>query len=180
MWLYNVRHFLLIMISCFCLFGSVSGCGYRLEPYGPLSRNVSQVFVPVFENTTTYPYAGVSFSNAMIQEIMEQTTTRISKGKDSSCQLRGHVKKIVFSPVVRDVEETVYQEKITIWTDMELTDETGKILWNERDMKISKDYAASRPDTATIQSKEAGIQNAIQAIAKRTAQKAVSAMKNDF
>ncbi len=183
MWSSDVKHFLLITAACFCLFWSVSGCGYRLEQSGPLSRNVSRVFVPVFDNNTIYPDAGVAFSNALIQEIMEQTTTKVSKAQDASCQIRGSVKKIVFSPVFRDADETVWQQKITVWADIELVHENEKILWNARKMTASKDYTVSRgqsPTTNRIQEKETHIQNAIQSIAQRIAQKAVHAMRNDF
>lgn len=164
------------------LFWGTFGCGYHLEEHGPLSGNVSQVFVPVFDNHTIYTYAGILLSNAMIQEIMEQTETKVIKAQESCCRIRGSVKKIGFSPMVRDAHETVCQQKITMWADMELVDPEGNILWEVRDMTASKDYTllGHRMQRENIQEEEANIRNAVQAIAKKIAQKAVMAMKNDF
>ncbi len=185
MWLSKMTRGLLTATALLCLFLGIVGCGYHLEHPGFLYAHVPSVSVPVFANDTTYTYAGPTFSNAMIHEIMARTTTRIAGSKETSCKLAGRVKKITFSPAARNEGETVFQKRITVWIDMELTDDTGHIIWAVTDMTADQDYSRVRQytngmATTNIQAEEASIRKAMESIAQRIAQKAVQAMKNNF
>ena len=154
----------------------ISGCGYRLEGGGYLHQGVTRVGVEVFENNSSQTQAGIDFTNELIREIQEETDTKVMDPADAPRRIKGRVKAITFSVLSRSSTETVIERRITAVVDVQLLDADGDVLWSANNFSSFDSYLvdADRIDD------EASINEALQIIAQRIAERLVSQMMTNF
>jgi outer membrane lipopolysaccharide assembly protein LptE/RlpB len=167
-------------IKLFCILVGVlllfSGCGYRLEGGGYMYQGVTRVGVAVFENRTSQTRAGIDFTNELIREIQEKTDTKVVDPSNAARRIKGVVKAITFSVLSRSSTETVVERNVTAVVDVQLLDTDDDVLWSVSNFSSSESYMV---DEDKIHD-EASINEAIEIIAQRIAQRLVSQMMVNF
>ena len=154
----------------------LSGCGYRLEGGGYIYQGVSRVGVEVFENKTSQTRAGIDFTNELIREIQEKTDTKVVDPAYAARKIKGVIKAITFSVLSRSSAETVVERNVTAVVDVQLLDTDDDVLWSVTNFSSSESYLV---DENKIND-EATINEAIEIIAQRIAQRLVSQMMVNF
>ncbi len=151
-------------------------CGYQFEKRGYISTGVTQVAVLVFDNESIETGADILFTNALIQEILEKTDTKVVERTRASSVIKGTVKSITFSALSRSATETVIQRRVKAAIDLKLINTDGELLWSVKDFISSEDYTVSE----SVVTDEARKRAAVTEIARRTAEKIITALQNDF
>lgn len=79
------------------------GCaGYHLGPVKPrYMAGINTVTVPSFKNDTLRPRVEVLLANALIKQIQQDGTYRVTDGNDADAIIRGTVQQISRSPRAR-------------------------------------------------------------------------------
>jgi len=167
------------LIHFFMLIGliaMVGACGYRLEGGGYINQGVSQVAVTVFENRSSETRAGVSFTNQLVQEIQAKTDTVVVDVGRTTRKIVGVVNSITFSALARTSTETVVERQVTAVVDIQLVGPGGEIIWSVKNMVATESYQVKSNRVDDTASK----QKAIDKIARRTAERVISQMMNNF
>lgn len=151
-------------------------CGYQFEGSGYIHKDVTRVAVAVFENKSSETTAGASFTNEVIREILEKTDTLVVDPDQATRQITGTINSITFSSLSRTSIETVVERQVTARVDVQLLGPDGKILWSVKNFSSREDYATSRDEVNDA----ANRQEAIEKIARRSAQQIVSQMLTNF
>lgn len=78
----------------------VSGCaGYHVGPVKPTAmRGVRTLFVPSFKNNTLEPRMEVLVANALIRQLQQDGTYKITNEQDADAILEGSIERIDRSP----------------------------------------------------------------------------------
>ncbi|WDP88881.1 MAG: hypothetical protein HUN04_03670 [Desulfobacter sp.] len=151
-----------------------AGCGYRLAGGGYVNENVTRVTVGVFENRSSEPGAGVSFTNELIREITSKTDTRVVD--EAGRKIAGTVKSITFATLSRSSSTSVTERRVTAVVDVKLIDAEGEILWSVKDFSAQESYDVSDNSVED----EADKRQAVETIAQRVAERLVSRMTSNF
>jgi len=161
-----------------CLFVLVSfvSCGYQFEGGGYIKDDVTLVAVKAFDNQSSESGAGIKFTNALIQEILQKTNTKVVDVSRASAVLTGTIKTITFSTLSRSSVETVVDRRIFATVDVNLVDKNDEVIWSVKDFTTYEDYTVSSDKiTDTNSRKEAGDK-----IALRMAEQLVSKLQVNF
>ncbi len=155
---------------------SIMSCGYRFEGGGYLKETVKQVAVQVFKNQSTETGADLTFTNALIQEIIEKTDTRVVDEEIADTFIRGSVKSITFDTLSRSTSESVLERRVSATVDVQLVDKEGEIIWSVTNFATKEDYTVSEDQITDDSNKK----QAMEKIALRTAEKLVSKLLINF
>ncbi len=165
---------LIIMLTG--LFIVLSSCGYQLEGGGYLDNNITKVAVSVFENKSSETGAGLTFTNAMVQEILQKTDTVVVDVSLADHIIEGRVDAITFSTLSRSTTDSVLERKVSAIVDLKIKNKDGDVIWSAKNFSSDEDYTVSSDVTADDANKRA----AVDKIAIRSAERLVSKMLNNF
>ncbi len=153
-----------------------SSCGYQFEGGGYINDDVMIVAVNVMENKSSETAAGLSFTNALVQEILQNTDTKVGDVSSATAVLEGTITAIKFTSMARASTESVIDRRISATVDMKLTNKGGEVIWSVKNFTSYEDYTVSQDKvTDEISKKEA-----VDKIAIRNAEKLVSQMLTNF
>lgn len=163
---------------CFSFFFAVLflSCGYHFEGGSDIYSDVTHVAVQIFENKSSETRAEISFTNALIREIIEKTDTKVVEKSKAGSFIQGTINSITFSTLSRSTTEVVNAERITAAINLRLINKDGELIWSVKNFKSHEDYTVSEINTADQVRRMA----AIDKIARRTAEKIVSTLQSDF
>ena len=92
----SMKFALFLPLAAFFLCGCA---GYHLGPVKPrYMAGINTVSVPAFKNDTLRPRVEVLLANALIKQIQQDGTYRVTEGNDSDAIVRGTVQQISRSP----------------------------------------------------------------------------------
>jgi hypothetical protein len=166
----------IIRVCLFVFFFSTVSCGYRFEGGGYLKETVKRVAVQVFKNQSTETGADLTFTNALIQEIIEKTDTRVVDEQSADTIIRGVVKSITFDTLSRSTTESVLERRVSATVDAQLVNKEGDIIWSVAGFAVKEDYTVSENQLTDDSNKK----QAVEKIASRTAEKLVSKLLVNF
>ncbi len=155
---------------------SILSCGYRFEGGGYLKETVKQVTIQVFKNQSMETGADLTFTNALIQEIIEKTDTRVVDGQNADILIKGIVKNISFNTLSRSTSESVLERRISATVDVQMVSKDGGIIWSVADFATHENYTVSENQITDDSNKR----QAVEKIAQRTAEKLVSKLLINF
>lgn len=153
-----------------------TSCGYQFEGGGYLKEDVINVAVLVLDNQTNEVGADLTFTNALIREILEKSDTKVVDEASAEAVLQGSVKAITFSTLSRSDTENVVERRVTVRLDLRLTDSQGKVIWSVKDFSTDEEYTVS-DDQVTD---DANKNEAIDEVADRASEKIVSKLLVNF
>ncbi|MCK5162708.1 MAG: hypothetical protein KAJ25_03355 [Desulfobacula sp.] len=169
----NLKWLLFVCMFVFIFFAS---CGYHFEGGGYIKNNVTRVAVEVLKNKSSETGAGISFTNALIREIIQKTDTKVVDEHSATAVLKGTIKAITFESLSRSTTESVIERRVSATVDLKLTSKDGEVIWSVKDFTSHEEYNVSE-DKITDESNK---RQAVDKIAIRTAEKLISKMLINF
>ncbi len=151
-------------------------CGYRFSSGGLLPGNTATVAVRTFENKSDYSGAETRFANALVQEIMIRSDTRVVDLQDADAVISGTIRSITFSTLSRTSSDQVLERQVTALIDVKMVDSEGLTVWELRNFRGVEDGFVSSDNT----SDESGKKDVIEQAFAKMAHKIVAAMCDDF
>jgi len=152
-------------------------CGYQFEGGGYLKDDVMRVTVLALENKSSETGAGITFTNALIQEILQKTDTKVVEESRATAVLKGTVKSITFSTLSRSSTESVTERRVLATVDLKLINkDDDEVIWSVKDFKSDEDYTVSSDKVADESNKK----EAVDKIAARSAEKLIGKMLINF
>ncbi|MFH2061004.1 MAG: LPS assembly lipoprotein LptE [Pseudomonadota bacterium] len=164
------------LVFCALFFFLSSSCGYRFEGGGYLKDTVTQVAVLVLKNQSAETGAAITFTDALIQEIISKTDTKVVDEKSASAVLKGTIKSITFATLSRSTTESVVERRITAAVDLQLINKEGEVIWSVTNFFADDEYDLSENQLTD----ESNRKEAVEKIAKRMAEKLVSKLLTNF
>ena len=166
----------LVLTGIFGLALCLAACGYRFAGTGRLPGGVSAVHVAMFENRTLERGAEHVFTRAMIGELVRKAGVSLAGEEDAGAVLRGTVVAITLDTLTRSADDSTVERQVRALLDLTLTDRSGEVLWSARGFSGDEEYTVSEQN----QTDEAAKAEGLERIALRMAERAVSAMTDDF
>ena len=165
-----------ILFICLFVFAFFASCGYKLEGGGYIDNNVMRVAVKVLENKSSETGAGLTFTNALIREILQKTDTKVVDQSQATAVLEGTVNAIEFTTLSRSTTESVTARRVLATVDLKLTNKDGDVIWSVKDFTSYEEYNVSENEITD----EGNKREAVDKIATRSAEKLISKMMNNF
>jgi len=153
------------------------GCGYQLvgkETHVPPGLN--SLAIPTFLNQTFEPGIEVPFTQAFLQDFIQDRRVKVLDRREADSILEGAIKSFNIYSVSYDQSGLVLEYQTTIVMDLTLKRRSGEILWMEKDYSETRWYRAS-PNVLTNEANKAA---AIQEIGKFVAQRIRNRFFYDF
>ncbi len=159
-----------------CLIVFLGSCGYRFESGGYINKNVKSAAVTVLKNQSSETGAGITFTNALIQEIIQKTDTRVVDKSRASVFFEGIIKEITFSTLSRSSTESVLERRISATMDLKMINRKDEVVWSVLDFSSYEDYTTSQNKITDDENRKL----AVEKIALRIAEKLINNMTNNF
>lgn len=153
-----------------------ASCGYQFEGGGYLKETVKNVAVTVLVNQTNEAGADLTFTNALIEEILENSDTRVVDEAMADAVLKGSVKAITFSTLSRSDSENVIERRVSVKLDLMLINQEGEVIWSVKDFDTDEEYQVS-DDQVTDDTNKL---EAIDEVAERAAERIISRLLVNF
>jgi hypothetical protein len=150
--------------------------GDQFEGGGYIHQDVTRVAVTILKNNSSETGAGIAFTNALIEEILERTDTTVVDPSQATVVLEGTIKAITFSILSRSTTESVVDRRVWGTIDVKLMRTDGEVIWSVKDFTSHEDYTVSEDKVED----EQNISEAVDKIAIRTAEKLVSKLMTNF
>ena len=155
---------------------ALAGCGYGFQSRGPVSGNVKTVHVKLFENKSFESGAETVFTSALINEVMDRSTTEVVDEEKADAVFRGTIKSVSLRALTRNTDGSVKERRVSATIDLELAARGGEVLWSAYDYRKSEDYAADTDNISDMQSRS----DSIEEIADSMAESLLGRMIDDF
>ncbi len=154
----------------------MAACGYRFSVGGRLPGDPGAVTVLMFRNNTVESGAEALFTDALTDEILENADARVVDRNNADACIQGTIKSVSVSVLSRSADDSVRERRVAAVIDIEMKNTEGDLLWSAYEMEAWADYkvTASNTGDAVLQS------DAVNRIARRLAEKAVSRMLDNF
>ncbi len=141
-----------------------------------MDKNITRVAVRVYENKSSETGAGLSFTNALVQEILQKTDTKVVDESVANHIIEGRIEAITFSTLSRSTTDSVLERRVSAIIDLKIKNKNGGIIWSIKNFSSNEDYTVSSNATDD----EANKRQAVDKIAQRSAEHLVSKMLNKF
>jgi outer membrane lipopolysaccharide assembly protein LptE/RlpB len=153
-----------LIIICMVL---ITGCGYQLvgkETHVPPGLN--SIAIPTFKNETFEPGIEIPFTQAFLNEFIQDRRVKVVSRAEADAILTGVVTSFTAPGVAYDRSGFVLQYYIGVVVSVNLKDRTGKILWQE-DFSEGQWFRASSSGVTNEAAKQACIQKTAAVLAER-------------
>ena len=122
---------------------SLAGCGYQMvgkETHVP--PGLSSIAIPTFKNQTFEPGIEILFTQAFLNEFIQDRRVKVVSRTEADSILEGVVKYFTISAVAYDSSGFVSQYQFYVLSDFTLKDRSGKVLWVEKDVRETQWFRA--------------------------------------
>ncbi|MGM0643143.1 MAG: LPS assembly lipoprotein LptE [Thermodesulfobacteriota bacterium] len=169
-----MKFFFSVWISAVLLI--VSGCGYGFQSRGPLQENVQTIHVALFKNNSYESGAETIFTSALINEIMDRSTTELENEENADAVFRGVIKSVSLRALTRNTDGTVKERRVSATIDLEMIGNGGEVLWSVYNFTKNEDYSAESDNITDMESRSTSIEE----IADSMVETLVGRMIDDF
>ncbi len=153
---------LLLSVAFLC------GCGYQMagkETHVP--PGVNSVAIPTFKNKTFEPGIEIPFTQAFLNELIQDRRVKVVGRAEADSTLEGVVTDFRTYAIAYDRSGFVLQYQIGIVVDLSLKDRAGKVLWEEKGLGETQWFRASSVGVTNEAAKQAAIQKTAGLLAER-------------
>jgi hypothetical protein len=169
-------------VSIFCLVLLVA-CGYQMvgkETHVPPGLN--SIAIPTFKNQTFEPGIEILFTQAFLNEFIQDKRVKVVSRAEADSILEGVVKHFTISSVAYGSSGFVSQYQIVVLVDLTLKDRAGKVLWVEKDVRETEWFRAPSIGVTSQNSGTSGVTNEAnkQAAIQKTAGFMAERIRNRF
>ncbi len=143
-------------------------CGYQMvgkETHVP--PGLSSIAIPTFKNNTFEPGIEIPFTQAFLNEFIQDRRVKVVSRAEADAILEGVVGSFTTYSVAYDKSGFVLQYQIGIVVGLSLKDRTGKVLWEENGLSESQWFRASSSGVTNEAAKQAAIQKTAGSMAER-------------
>jgi outer membrane lipopolysaccharide assembly protein LptE/RlpB len=162
----EIRNYIKVLfILCVVL---ITGCGYQLagkETHVPPGLN--SIAIPTFKNQTFEPGIEIQFTQAFLNEFIQDRRVNVVSREEADCSLEGVVTDFRTYAVAYDKSGFVLQYQIGIVVDVTLKDRAGKVLWEQKGLNEVQWFRASSVGVTNEAAKQAAIQKTAGLMADR-------------
>ncbi len=142
----NFKTLLKLIMGCVLLVTLTYGCGYSNRSL--ISRNISSIHIPIFENDTFRRGIEFDLTKAVNVEVMSKTNLRIASKDHADTILHGTVKDFTERIITQGFRDSLVEGQMTLFVDIQLVDRrTGRTLINEKGIKQAAEYIVRRGET---------------------------------
>ena len=135
---------LFAFFSAFCLLPFaffVFGCGYHFSGGGTLPQGVQKISLAEIDNQTLEVGTEKQLQWALEQEFRKRGDAIVDEGGEGVLNVT--MRQIDLRPLSFDRRDQVLEYEIVLLLDVQLTHrETGKLLWQANNMRVTTDYDA--------------------------------------
>ena len=146
---------------------SLTGCGYQMvgkETHVPVG--LGSIAIPTFKNLTFEPGIEIPFTQAFLNEFIQDRRVKVVTRAEADSILEGEVKYFTASSVAYGNSGFVSEYVINVWVDLTLKDRTGKVLWVKKNLQGGQWFRSSSFGVTNEAAKQASIQKAAEAMAE--------------
>ena len=154
-----------VPIICMVL---LMGCGYQMtgkETHVP--PGLTSVAIPTFKNLTFEPGIEIPFTQAFLNEFIQDRRVNVVGRGEASSVLEGVLKYFRIYSVSYDPSGFVQEYQTDVILDIALKDREGKVLWREKDVSETAWFRASSSGLINEANKQAAVQAAAKLVAGR-------------
>lgn len=142
--LYLLSHFAISPLCFFslCTFVFLSaGCGYQFSGGGTLPRGVQKISLAEIDNETLDVGTEKQLQWALEQEFRKRGNTIVDEGGEGVLNVT--MRQLDLRPLSFDSQDQVLEYELILLLDAQLTHrETGQLLWQANNMRVTTDYEA--------------------------------------
>ena len=122
------------------------GCGYSTRSL--ISRDISSIHIPIFENNTFRRGIEFDLTKAVKNEVMSKTNLRIASKDYADTILHGTVKEFKEGIITHGFRDSVVEARMTLFVDIALVDRrTDRTLIDKKDIIQTTEYIVRRGET---------------------------------
>lgn len=143
-------------------------CGYQMvgkETHVP--PGLSSIAIPTFKNSTFEPGIEIPFTQAFLNEFIQDRRVKVVSRAEADTILEGVVADFKTYGVAYDRSGFVLQYQIGVTVNITLRDRTGKVLWEEKGLGESQWFRASSSGVTNEAAKQVSIQKTAASMAER-------------
>jgi hypothetical protein len=144
--------------------------------------SLSSIAIPTFKNQTSEPGIEILFTQAFLNEFIQDRRVKVVSRTEADSILEGVVKYFTISSVAYNSSGFVSQYQIFVLVDCTLKDRTGKVLWAEKDVRETQWFRAPSIGVGSQNSGTSGVSNEAskQAAIQKTAGFMAERIRNRF
>ena len=117
------------------------GCGYHFSGGGPLPQGVQKISLAAIDNETLEVGTEKQLQWALEQEFRKRGSVIVDEGGEGILNVT--MRQIDLRPLSFDRRDQVLEYELVLLLDVQLTHrETGKLLWQANNMRVTTDYDA--------------------------------------
>ncbi len=129
------------------------GCGYSTKSL--ISRDISSIHIPIFENDTFRRGVEFDLTKAVKDEIMSKTNLRIASKDNADTILHGTVKKVTERIITQGFRDSIVEAEMALLVEIRLVDRrTDRTLVHEKSVNQTTGYIVRRGETLESASAE--------------------------
>ena len=155
------------VLSILCLVPVVA-CGYQMvgkETHIP--PGLSSIAIPTFKNLTFEPGIEIQFTQAFLNEFIQDRRVRVVSRAEADSTLEGVVTDFRTYAVAYNQSGFVLQYQIGVTVNLALRDRAGKIVWEEKGLGETQWFRASSVGVTNEAAKQIAIQKTAGLMAER-------------
>ena len=161
----TIRNCRWLSVICLVL---LMACGYRMsgkETHVP--PGLSSIAIPTFKNKTFEPGIEIPFTQAFLNEFIQDRRVKVVSRAEADAILEGVVTDFTAYGVAYDRSGFVLQYRTSIVVNLSLKDRTGKVLWEENGWTENQWFRASSTGVTNEAAKQVAIQRTAGFMAER-------------
>ena len=147
-------------------------CGYKMAGKEThVTPGLSSIAIPTFKNATFEPGIEIPFTQAFLNEFIQDRRMKVVSRAEADAILEGVVVSFNTYGVAYDRSGFVLQYQIGVVVNLTLRDRTGKVLWEEKGWSESQWFRASSTGLTNEAAKQVSIQRTAGSLAERIRQR---------
>jgi len=139
----------------------IAGCGYKMmgkETYVP--PGLHSIAIPTFKNQTFEPGIEIAFTEAVLNEFIQDRRVKVVSRSEADCILEGAITYFSTAGSAYSVSGFVAQYSINVTINLSLKDRTGKVLWEQKGLSEPGWFATQSVSVTNESAKQGAIQKA--------------------
>jgi hypothetical protein len=129
------------------------GCGYSTRSL--ISRDISSIHIPIFENDTFRRGIEFDLTKAVKDEVMSKTNLRIASKDNADTILHGTVNTFTERIITHGFRDSIVEAEMALLVEIRLIDRrTDRVLVHEKGIRQATGYIVRRGETLESASDE--------------------------
>ena len=145
----------------------VSACGYRFSGGGDLPGGADRISLGLIKNRSIETGLEGVVANGIASELSIHGKRFAYGDATAPLSLSGEILSVSVGFSTRKTTHVVMGRQVTVTLAMRLTDRTGKLLWEDRNMSDTETYDVVDDQTATDRNKEEALGKVVRRLAER-------------